>query len=222
MSKNIENQAHISQEIEFSEANNYSVPEIQPPTPKQPKFVWLFVDLLCLGAVGLACLLFKLVASPYRQGFYCDDDSISKPFKDSTVPSWVLYSVGFTLAYLVILITECFNDRKERRSGLRREESRYKFGPLAFKSVHTELFRLIVSFAFGGLITIFVTDIGKYAAGRLRPHFLSICNAPPSVFINCSHNYIMDDVCTGDPGLLREGRLSFPSGHASFSGTLLF
>ena len=222
MSKDTEYQARSSQEIGLSQANNYSVPEILPPTQQQPKFVWLFVDLLCLGAVGLACLLFKLVASPYRQGFYCDDDSISKPYKDSTVPSWVLYSVGFALAYLVIIITECFNDRKERRSGLRRcEKSRYKFGPLIFNSLHTEILRLFVSFAFGGLITIFVTDIGKYSAGRLRPHFLSICKAPPSVFINCSHNYIMDDVCTGDPCLLREGRLSFPSGHASFSGILL-
>lgn len=220
MSNGIEIQTCSSEEFESSPGNHYTLPEIQPPAQRQPRFVWLFVDLLCLGAIGLACLIFKLVVSPYRRGFYCDDDSINKPYKDSTVPSSVLYSVGFALAYLVIFVTECYNDRKEKRSGVKNRDGRFKVGPLTLNSLHTELLRLFICFAFGGLITIFVTDVGKYTTGRLRPHFLFICKAPPSIFVNCSHTYIMDDVCTGDPGLLREGRLSFPSGHASFSGTL--
>ncbi|KAG8183163.1 hypothetical protein JTE90_029519 [Oedothorax gibbosus] len=62
------------------------------------------------------------------------------------------------------------------------------------------------------------TDIAKYSIGRLRPHFLDVCK--PSV--NCSlvkdpHEYIMP-ICLGEnlKGI-REARLSFPSGHSSFS-----
>lgn len=222
MSNNEEKKSSTSQDLEFSEANNYSLPEIHPHTHRQPSLVWLFVDFLCLAAVGFTCLGFKLAATPYKRGFYCDDDSINKPYKESTVPSAVLYSVGFAVAYLVILVTECFHQRQGKSSKkTRREKEHYKFGSLLLNSLHVELLRLFISFAFGGLITIFATDVGKYTAGRLRPHFLSICKPPSSVFINCSHNYILDDVCTGDPGLLREGRLSFPSGHASFSGMLM-
>ena len=227
MSSNLELKASSSPKLEMSPENDYSLPEIQPPVPRKPRLAWLFVDLVCLGLVGLAILIFKLAVPPYRRGFFCDDNTINKPYKESTVPSTVLYSVGFSLAYLVILITECCNYENTRRS---RMEScngvHLKFGPFTFNPLITEILRLFIAFAFGGLITIFVTDVGKYTVGRLRPHFLSICKAPPSVFINCSHNFIVDDVCTGDPDLLREGRLSFPSGHASFSGifekTILF
>lgn len=186
----------------------------EPLKPKKPRLAWLIVDFTCLLAVGLVCLLFKLVAVPYHRGFYCDDDSINKPYKESTVPSSVLYSVGFALAYLVICVTELCSQRRQKRS----QHIEYvPFKWLKLKPHHIHVINLLVSFAFGGLVTIFVTDIGKYTVGRLRPHFLSICRAPSSVFLNCSHTYITEDVCTGDPGLLREGRLSFPSGHASFS-----
>ncbi|KAJ7352753.1 hypothetical protein OS493_034104 [Desmophyllum pertusum] len=198
----------------MSEEVVYTLPEIQLPNQKRPRFVWLAVDGACLIVVGLACLLFKLVAVPYHRGFYCDDESINKPYKDSTVSSSVLYSVGFALAYLVIAVTEWNNQRNEERSG---NDIHFKIGRFKFNSLCIKLCSLFGSFAFGGLTSVFVTDIGKYTVGRLRPHFLSICKAPSSLFINCSHTYILDDVCTGDPGLLREGRLSFPSGHASFS-----
>lgn len=221
MSSNLELKASSSPKLEMSRDNNYSPPEIQPPIPRKPRLVWLLVDLVCLGLVGLAILIFKLAVPPYRRGFYCDDDTINKPYKESTVPSTVLYSVGFSLAYLVISITECYNYKNTRRSRMENCNGVHlKFGSLTVNPLITEILRLFIAFAFGGLITIFVTDVGKYTVGRLRPHFLSICKAPPAVFMNCSHNFIVDDVCTGDPDLLREGRLSFPSGHASFSGIL--
>ncbi|CAH3195329.1 unnamed protein product [Porites evermanni] len=222
MSNNDEKKSSTSQDLELPEVNNYSLPEIHPHTHRQPSLVWLFVDFLCLAAVGFTCLGFKLAATPYKRGFYCDDDSINKPYKESTVPSSVLYSVGFAVAYLVILVTECFHQRQEKSSKKTRlEKDHYKFGPLLLNPLHVELLRLFISFAFGGLITIFATDVGKYTAGRLRPHFLSICKPPSSVFINCSHNYILDDVCTGDPAyamtftaLYMEARIHFP--HSKF------
>ncbi|XP_070562596.1 phospholipid phosphatase 1-like isoform X1 [Ptychodera flava] len=57
---------------------------------------------------------------------------------------------------------------------------------------------------------------GKVHGGRLRPHFISVCE-PNSNLYNCSDGYIDWNVCTGDEELIKAARLSFPSGHSSFS-----
>ena len=56
----------------------------------------------------------------------------------------------------------------------------------------------------------------EYVSGRLRPHFLSVCQ-PNFRTLNCSAGYITQDVCTGDALAVREARLSFPSGHSSLA-----
>ncbi|KAL5007481.1 hypothetical protein ScPMuIL_016287 [Solemya velum] len=58
------------------------------------------------------------------------------------------------------------------------------------------------------------TDIAKYSIGRLRPHFFDICK-PDLTNVDCS-TYVTDFTCTGSE-YSKEVRLSFPSGHASFS-----
>ena len=108
---------------------------------------------------------------------------------------------------------------QKRRGVEGKQHYHFTLGSFTLNATYTEILRLFMGFSYGGLITIFITDVGKYTVGRLRPHFLSICKPPPALISNCSHNYILGDVCTGDPDRLREGRLSFPSGHASFSGT---
>nr|XP_027209885.1 phospholipid phosphatase 3-like [Penaeus vannamei] len=61
------------------------------------------------------------------------------------------------------------------------------------------------------------TDIAKYSVGRLRPHFIAICK-PDWSKINCSEPYVDPIPCTSDDAhRMKEARLSFPSGHASFS-----
>ncbi|XP_031370616.1 putative phosphatidate phosphatase isoform X2 [Apis dorsata] len=75
-------------------------------------------------------------------------------------------------------------------------------------------------FGFGAATTVLLTDIAKYTIGRLRPHFMTLCE--PN--INCSlienqHRYIENYSCNQNisKSLLKEIRLSFPSGHSSFS-----
>ena len=76
-------------------------------------------------------------------------------------------------------------------------------------------------FLVGAATTVVLTDVGKYTIGRLRPHFLAVCK-PDFSKLNCStgfkKNFITNYVCTGDKDLIKEARLSFPSGHASFAG----
>jgi diacylglycerol diphosphate phosphatase/phosphatidate phosphatase len=55
----------------------------------------------------------------------------------------------------------------------------------------------------GMALTFLLTNVLKASVGALRPDFLSRCQPDPQ------------GDCTGDPDLVRKGRDSFPSGHAS-------
>ncbi|KAK1884195.1 Phospholipid phosphatase 1, partial [Dissostichus eleginoides] len=73
------------------------------------------------------------------------------------------------------------------------------------------------TFLFGAAMSQSLTDIAKYSIGRLRPHFLDVCR-PDWNLINCSAGtYIETFTCQGDAKMVNEGRLSFYSGHSSFS-----
>lgn len=45
---------------------------------------------------------------PVRRGFYCDDESIRYPFRDSKVTRQMLIVVGLLIPILLILATELF------------------------------------------------------------------------------------------------------------------
>ncbi|XP_061902103.1 phospholipid phosphatase 3-like [Entelurus aequoreus] len=56
------------------------------------------VDLFCLFLVMLvAVFLHKSPMAPYRRGFFCSDNSISVPFKSSTVSTTLLTSLGVSV-----------------------------------------------------------------------------------------------------------------------------
>lgn len=45
----------------------------------------------------LACLIFALIyifIKPVRRGFFCDDTSIQYPFRQDTIPMWLLGVYG--------------------------------------------------------------------------------------------------------------------------------
>ena len=88
-------------------------------------------------------------------------------------------------------------------------------------------------FSLGALTTLLFTELAKYQIGRLRPHYLSLCN-PDLTDDLCKDNgyykFVEEDeeiMCRGyeeHKKELHEARLSFLSGHSSFSfycGTFL-
>uniref|UniRef100_A0A8C5M7W2 Phospholipid phosphatase 1 n=1 Tax=Leptobrachium leishanense TaxID=445787 RepID=A0A8C5M7W2_9ANUR len=78
------------------------------------------------------------------------------------------------------------------------------------------IYKAIGAFIFGAAVSQSLTDIAKYTIGRLRPHFLSVCKVNWAQ-VNCSAGYIENFVCEGDSVKSNEARLSFYSGHSSFS-----
>lgn len=53
-------------------------------------------------AVGFPILFFKLLGEPYKRGFFCDDESLMHPFKESTVRNWMLYIIGLVIPVSVV------------------------------------------------------------------------------------------------------------------------
>ncbi|XP_013994196.1 phospholipid phosphatase 1 isoform X1 [Salmo salar] len=169
---------------------------------------FILLDIACLILAGLPLAALKLgQIKPYQRGFFCNDDSISYPFHPSTVTSNVLYGVGFTLPICSMVFGECLSVY------LKRIKSKSSFSNMYVARVY----KSIGTFVFGAAMSQSLTDIAKYSIGRLRPHFLDVCR-PDWKLINCTAGtYIEDFTCTGDARLANEGRLSFYSGHSSFS-----
>ena len=83
-------------------------------------------------------------------------------------------------------------------------------------------------FVLGITLTLVLTEIGKLWIGRLRPYFIAVCN-PDFSKVVCStdrgrpgdvfYNFIdtSGNFCRGDENEVKQARLSFPSGHASYS-----
>ncbi|KAK6322757.1 hypothetical protein J4Q44_G00075490 [Coregonus suidteri] len=169
---------------------------------------FILLDVACLILVGLPLAALKLgQIKPYQRGFFCNDDSISYPFHHSTITSNVLYGLGFTLPICSMVFGECLSVY------LKRIKSKSSFSNMYVACVY----KAIGTFVFGAAMSQSLTDIAKYSIGRLRPHFLDVCK-PDWKLINCTAGtYIEDFTCTGNERMANEGRLSFYSGHSSFS-----
>nr|XP_033787173.1 phospholipid phosphatase 1 isoform X3 [Geotrypetes seraphini] len=165
------------------------------------------LDVVCVVLAGLPLGVLNLAkVKPYQRGFFCNDDSIKYPFHESTVTSTVLYTVGLTLPISSMILGEALSVYFNHLSSNAFIRNNYV----------ATIYKAIGTFIFGAAVSQSLTDIAKYTIGRLRPHFLDICK-PDWSKINCSFGYIENFVCQGNAVKANEGRLSFYSGHSSFS-----
>lgn len=137
---------------------------------------------------------------------FCTDESIKYPYKEDTIPYALLGGIVIPFCIIVMITGETLS---------------VYFNVLhsnSFVSNHyiATVYKAVGAFLFGASASQSLTDIAKYSIGRLRPHFLAVCN-PDWSKINCSDGYIENFVCQGNEQKVREGRLSFYSGHSSFS-----
>jgi len=183
------------------------------------------IDLILLCFMPIPSLILEMTGTPFHRGFYCDDTTISYPLKSDTVPIWTVAVVGIGLPTITMIITELILYRHARSKLLKKTIS--KIYTVCGKRIHPWLVILYCTlgpFFFGLAVNQVTTDITKYSVGRLRPHFLTVCQ-PNALLMNCSiesggnsmPRYVTEDVCTGDDHLIHEARLSHPSGHSSMS-----
>ncbi|KAL5457247.1 hypothetical protein EMCRGX_G034494 [Ephydatia muelleri] len=158
-----------------------------------------------------------------KRGFYCDDESIRYPYRPDTVPTWALVvgSVGIPLVALVA------GNIYEAIPGVWREaKGRNERAPIVLKGIRIPPWILRLGyqvrwFAIGMLATLMLTQLLKIMGGRLRPHFLAVCQ-PDFAAINCTDvsgfpAYITSYQCKEpeSSSSLINARLSWPSGHSS-------
>ncbi|XP_030381959.1 putative phosphatidate phosphatase isoform X2 [Scaptodrosophila lebanonensis] len=173
---------------------------------------------------------FSLWGEPYKRGFFCSDVSLKHPYKDSTIRSWMLYLVCAGLPISTIVLVEFYRaqDRKPPRYAHYQQGSQgsgYYLCHLELPIWLIECYRKVGIFVFGLGVEQLTTEIAKYVIGRLRPHFFALCQPMLHDNSNCSdpinaQRYIEDFSCTGPDAsakLVKEVRLSFPSGHSSFT-----
>ncbi|KAB7495055.1 Phospholipid phosphatase 3 [Armadillidium nasatum] len=164
------------------------------PSVNLKLYVKVLTDFILLIIVALPVLIFYLVGVPYQRGFFCDDESIRYPFKPSTVTSGALYAFGTIIPVVAIILVEYFRVREANITTASREKLIKWFW---------SLYRFIGVFLFGCAVSHLTVD----------------CRSGTDV-------YVTEDVCTPDTpedyNLLRESRLSFISGHASFSTYTMF
>ncbi|XP_052408634.1 phosphatidic acid phosphatase type 2D isoform X1 [Carassius gibelio] len=171
------------------------------------------LDILCLLVASIPFFVCELKAvAAYKRGFFCGDTSITYPYIESeAIPNSMLIAGGIMITGLTIAVGECC---RVRFIGV---HSRAFVRNLYVSCLYKEL----GSFLFGCCVGQSLTNMAKLSVGRLRPHFLTVCNVTYAS-LNCvPGTYISDVVCKNETSLdekiVEEARKSFFSGHSSFA-----
>ncbi|KAK6183036.1 hypothetical protein SNE40_010588 [Patella caerulea] len=174
----------------------------------------IVVNVVCFVIVLLLAALCETIhIEPFKRGFFCDDDTIRYPYNEDTVSVGLAFALGFVIPILCILVCEWI-----KHTSRREDETKLHYYGRFFWTLCVEF----GIFLFGGALCQLCVSIIKLTVGRLRPHFIAVCN-PDFSIINCSVGYVTNFVCRGSGPQLREARLSFPSGHSSYIGyTMMF
>lgn len=174
-------------------------------------------DFSTVILISIAFLFVFLFVHPFDRGFYCTDESIRFPYSPDTIPLWAAGLYGVVSAIFFVIVSEAYLARPFfSGSGSVNRVNRF-----ILSSIHG-----VLLYSLGAISVLLITEIGKQTVGRLRPHFLTVCK-PDYEKLKCFEKIngvdvalyvpLKDGICTGDPKLIREARLSFPSGHSSFT-----
>ena len=172
--------------------------------------VYLIPTLLLIPSV----ILHFSSVEPFHRGYFCEDTSIKYPYvEEQTVPAYLCLLIWIVLCLVHFSIAYITHK--------------------SWKMLFDAVYKLILGFS----LCMLITDVSKFSLGRLRPHFLAVCNPNlEEVCYQIENTYIEvedsdysytevhhqkyvieNNTCTGNNDLLKEARLSFVSGHSSIS-----
>lgn len=190
------------------------------------EIIGLFVLLLPMAYIYVFAHPFE----PFHRGFFCDDQNLKHPYSEQTVPIAQCVTIWAVCSVFLIILVEILRSAAERshRQAIGRSLP-IPGRPVPWIAV--ELYRHFGYFTLGALTTLLFTEMAKYTIGRLRPHFLTICKPDYNKEGLCKDEWGYprfvtepeEEVCLGltdgtaTSSQLHEARLSFLSGHSSFS-----
>ncbi|CAF0754875.1 unnamed protein product [Brachionus calyciflorus] len=185
---------------------------------RKQRVLQALADFATVILISSVFLIIFVMVKPFPRGFYCTDESIRFPYKADTVPLWAAGLYGVISGAFFVIVSELYLSRPccANMESFDRRQNRF-----ILNSIHG-----VLLYALGAISTLLITEIGKHTIGRLRPHFIDVCQ-PNWSNITCFTeiqgskiaNYVplTEDLCQGDAAKIKEARLSFPSGHSSFS-----
>nr|XP_026241741.1 phospholipid phosphatase 1 [Urocitellus parryii] len=166
---------------------------------------YVALDVLCVLLAGLPFAILTSRHTPFQRGMFCNDESIKYPYKEDTIPYALLGGIIIPFSIVVMLIGETLS--------------------VYFKLLHSNSFirnsyiattyKAIGTFLFGAAASQSLTDIAKYSIGRLRPHFLDVCDHFKTKYGCRCWEYRGGSMAESSGN--SDIRLSFYSGHSSFS-----
>ena len=161
------------------------------------------------------------------RGFFCDDENLKHPYKEQTVPIVICVAIWASVSVIFIVVVETIRNYAElrcKRNPRRGKPIRDNRTPW----ITVELYRYFGYLLLGALTTLLFTELAKYTVGRLRPHYLTLCDPELTEelckdqwgynkFVTESEDVICRNMTEEKEKKLHEARLSFLSGHSSFS-----
>uniref|UniRef100_A0A1I8P8L2 Phosphatidic acid phosphatase type 2/haloperoxidase domain-containing protein n=1 Tax=Stomoxys calcitrans TaxID=35570 RepID=A0A1I8P8L2_STOCA len=192
-------------------------------------FARITFDLLIFTAVCLSELALRKWFRPHKRGFFCNDESLQYPLRESTIGVTLMVSIVLAVPSLVIMVIELFKQlspqaqsagekRKSPPAMAQNSKQGCRFGA---RLMHC--YAQIGYYLFGLALTLVATHITKITVGRLRPHFFAVCQPQMPDGSTCKDSfnygrYIEDYQCVAQnmtESTLDQVGQSFPSGHSS-------
>ena len=166
----------------------------------------IVIDIVCIIITFVVFILVYLYVDPKIVTLFCNDTDIFQPYKEDTIVFWVVGLYATLGPIIFIIFIELINSKivfckKSSSVGIKK---RKLFG-IAF--LHA-----LTLFILGIAITLLITEVGKRWVGRLRPHFISVCQ-PNLSTLNCTttsgsntiYNAIdTTNICTGSASAVKE------------------
>ncbi|OEH75359.1 lipid phosphate phosphohydrolase [Cyclospora cayetanensis] len=174
------------------------------------------IHLCCTVLLG-AFMLWGFLAEPPVLGFFCSDTSIRYPLRAETVPSSLATILVVGIPSILFVVVELLYAFVADKSGL----SLVPLQCCSLPKFLLDAYTTFGGFVFGLILSFSVANVAKLSIGRLRPHFLAVCQ-PNWEALTCSDStgpiLVEKYDCLGtDSEAIREARLSFFSAHSSNS-----
>ncbi|TMW52845.1 hypothetical protein DOY81_002076 [Sarcophaga bullata] len=185
-------------------------------------------DLIIFAGLCLSEVALRKWFKPYKRGFFCNDESLQYPLKESTISTVFLVTTVLAVPSSVMLVVELFKQlspaaNEKRKSPHQSNNSSGNKSGCRIGERLMHCYMQIGYYLFGLALCLVSTHITKFTVGRLRPHFFAVCQPqlPDGSTCKDSFNYgryIEEYECVGQnqtANTLAQLGQSFPSGHAS-------
>ncbi|XP_052848234.1 putative phosphatidate phosphatase [Drosophila gunungcola] len=178
-------------------------------------------DLLIWAALSVASLLLHKLVRPFRRGFFCGDESLGYPLRESTIGHQLVIAIALAVPTAVIAVVELF--KQLPGAGPTRESGKRDGCRMGQRL--GQLYRQALFYLYGLAMVTFTTMLSKLCIGRLRPHFYAVCQPMLPDGSGCQDGqnlgrYIDSFTCSNanmSDFQFRQLNQSFPSGHASLA-----